>query len=236
MKRNMTILLTLFLFVCSSVNSEAQSKNIDLSQLEIGKALKEALDHGVKNQVSKLTAKDGFFKNELVQIALPGDLKKVDKRLRRLGLGKLTDQGLLLLNRAAEDAVKTATPIFVEAIKEITFDDAKKLLLGDKKAATTYLEDKTYQSLYKEFSPVIQQSFEKVGADKIWEQIISKYNGLPFVKQQDPDLTAYVTEEALKGVFTMIALEEEGIRKKIGLRDTELLRQVFSLQDLLNKN
>ena len=232
-----TILLVLaFSLMLSTIGANAQSLKNFLSQDEIGKGLKEALEHGIENQVSKLTAEDGFFKNELVKILLPGDLKKVDKRLRRLGLGNLADEGLLLLNRAAEDAVKTATPIFMNAIKNITFDDAKKILMGEKDAATTYLKNGTSASLYKEFNPVIQQSFEKVGADQIWSQLIAKYNELPFVKKVNPDLTDYVTQETLKGVFTMIAVEEEGIREKIGLRDTDLLKKVFSLQDILSKN
>ena len=232
--KNKILPLVLIAFLGIQTSSAQSIKDI-LSQEQIGKGLKEALDHGIKNQVSKLTAKDGFFKNELVKILLPGDLQKVDKRLRRLGLGKLADEGLLMLNRAAEDAVKTATPIFVDAVKNITFDDAKNILAGEKDAATNYLKEGTSESLYKEFNPVIKQSFQKVGADKIWNQIADKYNKLPFVKRINPDLTDYVTQESLKGVFTMIAIEEEGIREKIGLRDTDLLKKVFSLQDLLKK-
>lgn len=236
MKTKYLLSTTWLLILLFHVNIDAQSKLKEFSQIKVGKALKEALDHGIKNQVSKLTAKDGFYHNNLVKILLPGDLQKVDKKLRRLGLGKLADEGLLLLNRAAEDAVKTATPIFVNAVKGIKFSDAKTILMGENDAATKYLENRTSKSLYIEFSPVIKKSFQKVGADQIWSQIISKYNGLPFVKKVNPDLTDYVTKETMNGVFTMIAIEEEGIRKKIGLRDTELLRQVFLLQDLLNKN
>jgi len=232
--KNSILPLLLIAFLGMQTSSAQSIKNI-LSQGDIGKGLKEALDHGIKNQVSKLTAKDGFYKNELVKILLPGDLQKVDKRLRKIGLGKLADEGLLLLNRAAEDAVKTATPIFVEAVKNITFDDAKNILMGEKNAATNFLKAGTSASLYEEFNPVIKQSFSKVGADKIWTQIADKYNKLPFVKRINPDLTDYVAQEALNGVFTMIAVEEEGIRKKIGLRDTDLLKKVFSLQDLLKK-
>lgn len=229
------ILPLLFIAFLGIQTSSAQSIKDILSQDQIGQGLKEALDHGIKNQVSKLTAKDGFYKNDLVKILLPGDLQKVDKRLRRLGLSKLADEGLLLLNRAAEDAVKTATPIFVNAVKNITFEDAKNILVGEKDAATQYLKAGTSESLYTEFNPVIKQSFQKVGADKIWTQIADKYNKLPFVKRINPDLTDYVTQESLKGVFTMIAIEEEGIREKIGLRDTDILKKVFSLQDLLKK-
>ncbi|MCI2229085.1 DUF4197 domain-containing protein [Polaribacter sp. MSW13] len=203
----------------------------DLSQEQIGNGLKQALDNGIKNQVSKLTSKDGFYKNQLVKILLPEELQAVDKGLRRIGLGNLADEGIKVLNRAAEDAVKTATPIFVSAIKDITFTDAKNILLGEQNAATSYLETKTTESLYSSFSPVINNSFAKVGADKVWTNLISKYNSIPFVKKVNPDLTSYVTTQALKGVFTMIEVEEKGIREKVGLRNTALLKQVFALQD-----
>ncbi len=202
-----------------------------LTQEQIGNGLRQALDNGIQHQVSKLTATDGFYKNDLVKILLPEELQAVDKGLRSIGLGNLADEGLKAINRTAEDAVKTATPIFVNAVKEITFNDAKNILLGADNAATSYLEGKTTSALYSEFNPVIKNSFSKVGADKIWSNLITKYNSIPFVKKVNPDLTDYVTTEALEGVFTMIAVEEKGIREKVGLRDTPLLRQVFALQD-----
>jgi hypothetical protein len=202
-----------------------------LSQDQIGNGLRQALDQGISKQVTKLTSTDGFYRNELVKILLPEELQTVDKGLRQIGLGNLADEGIKVLNRAAEDAVKTATPIFVNAVKEITFNDAKNILLGEQNAATSYLQSKTNQSLYNSFSPVINDSFTKVGADKIWSNLITRYNSIPFVKSVNPDLTAYVTEQALKGVFTMIEVEEKGIREKVGLRSTALLKQVFALQD-----
>ena len=202
-----------------------------LSQAQIGNGLRQALDQGISNQVTKLTSTDGFYRNELVKILLPEELQAVDKGLRQIGLGNLADEGIKVLNRAAEDAVKTATPIFVNAVKEITFNDAKNILLGEQNAATSYLQSKTNQSLYNSFSPVIDDSFAKVGADKVWSNLITRYNSIPFVKSVNPDLTAYVTEQALKGVFTMIEVEEKGIREKVGLRSTALLKQVFALQD-----
>ncbi len=202
-----------------------------LTQEQIGNGLRQALDNGIQHQVAKLTATDGFYKNDLVKILLPEELQAVDKGLRSIGLGSLADEGIKAINRTAEDAVKTATPIFVNAVKEITFTDAKNILLGADNEATTYLEGKTTNALYAEFNPVIKKSFAKVGADEIWSNLITKYNSIPFVKRVNPDLTDYVTTEALKGVFTMIAVEEKGIREKVGLRDTALLRQVFALQD-----
>jgi len=202
-----------------------------LSNAEIGSGLKEALDFGIDKQVTKLTQKDGFFKNDLVKILLPEDLQKVDKALRNIGLTKLADEGLKVLNRAAEDAVKEATPIFIDAVKGITFTDAKNILLGNDAAATEYLTSKTQTALYAKFNPVIKNSFNKVGADDIWRNLINKYNGLPFTNDVNPDLTDYVTNEALKGVYTMIAVEEKEIRNKTASRTTALLKRVFALQD-----
>lgn len=202
-----------------------------LTQAQIGAGLRQALDNGIQHQVSKLTAKNGFYGNSLVRILLPKELKAVDDGLRKIGLSKLADEGIKALNRAAEDAVKTATPIFVSAVKDITFNDAKNILLGNDNAATSYLQGKTNSVLYTKFNPVIKRSFGKVGADKIWTNLISRYNSIPFVNKVNPDLTDYVTNQALKGVFTMIGVEEKGIRNKIGLRNTDLLKKVFALQD-----
>jgi len=198
---------------------------------EIASGLKQALDFGIDKQVTKLTQEDGFFKNELVKILLPEELQKVDKTLRDIGLSKLADEGLKVLNRAAEDAVKNATPIFIDAVKGISFNDAKNILLGNKDAATQYLTSKTQEALYAKFNPVIKNSFSKVGADEIWSNLINKYNTIPFTNAVNPDLTDYVTGEALKGVYTMIAIEEQDIRTKVSSRTTNLLRKVFALQD-----
>ncbi|MFT5848572.1 DUF4197 domain-containing protein [Psychroserpens sp.] len=213
------------------VNSLPQGGGSILSNTDIAAGLRQALDLGIDKQVTKLTQKDGFFRNELVKIVLPEELQKVDKGLRKIGLGSLADEGLKVLNRAAEDAVKEATPIFVNAVKDITFDDAKSILLGNDKAATDYLTTKTQTELYSKFQPVINNSFTKVGADKIWRNLINKYNAIPFTNSVNPDLTDYVTGEALKGVYTMIALEEKEIRTKASSRGTDLLKKVFALQD-----
>lgn len=212
------------------VDSLPQSGDI-LSNADIASGLRQALDQGIDKQVTRLTETDGFFRNELVKILLPEELQKVDKGLRDIGLGNLADEGLKVLNRAAEDAVKEATPIFVNAVKDITFADAKNILLGADNAATQYLTQKTETELYNKFKPVINNSFTKVGADQIWTNLISKYNSIPFTNNVNPDLTDYVTQEALKGVYTMIAVEEQEIRNKVSARGTDLLRKVFALQD-----
>ena len=198
---------------------------------QIALGLREALDKGIDRQVTKLTREDGFFKNELVKIVLPEELSKVDKTLRDIGLGNLADEGLKVLNRAAEDAVGEATPIFVDAVKGIRFGDAKNILLGSDNAATQYLIKATDKQLYDKFNPIIQSSFEKVGADRIWENLINRYNSIPLTKKVNPNLTDYVTTEALDGVYTMIAVEEKQIRNSVTSRTTDVLRKVFALQD-----
>ena len=202
-----------------------------LTNADIAAGLKEALDKGIDKQVSKLTATDGFYKNEMVKILLPEELQKVDSALRKVGLGSLADEGLKMINRAAEDAVKEATPIFVSAVRQMTFTDAKNILMGNDRSATDYLERTTSTQLYGKFNPVIKSSFSKVGADKVWTNIITKYNSLPLTKDVNPDLTDYVTNEALDGVFTMIAIEEKEIRNNINERTSALLKKVFALQD-----
>ena len=207
------------------------SKLSSLGGVDIASGLKEALDKGIAKQVTKLTATDGFYKNEAVKILMPEELQKVDATLRKFGLGSLADEGIKVLNRTAEDAVKEATPIFVSAVKNMSINDAKSILLGKENAATTYLESSTTTSLYSKFNPVIKESFSKVGADEIWSNIITKYNGLPFVKKVNTDLTDYTTTQALAGVFKMIAVEEKTIRTDISARTSPLLKKVFAMQD-----
>lgn len=229
----------LLLLGCSILTSRTelqqvtdQLPNIGQNQtLDISGGLKEALNNGITKQVSKLTATDGFFKNEAVKILLPQELQVVDKKLRQIGMSKLADEGLKVLNRAAEDAVKEATPIFVDAVKQMTFNDAKNILMGNESSATTYLQNTTSTTLYAKFNPVIKNSFAKVGADKVWTNIITKYNAIPLVTKVNPDLTDYTTNKAMEGVFKMIAIEEKEIRTNLTARSSDLLKKVFALQD-----
>lgn len=201
-----------------------------VSSTRIAEGLKQALNFGVQEGITSLGKKDGFFGNNLTKILLPQELQKVDKTLRNFGLGSLADEGLRLLNRAAEDAVTEATPIFTSAITSMTFNDAKGILLGGNNAATNYLQRTTQIQLFNAFKPKVQNSLGKVGADKIWEQIIGKYN--TFTSQSvNTDLNSYVTEQTINGVFKMVAQKEEGIRNNIGLRTTPLLKEIFALQD-----
>lgn len=213
------------------VNSIPSGSGGVLSQADIGNGLRQALDQGIDKEVSKLMATDGFYKNELVKILLPEELQKVDNGLRKIGLSSVADEGLKLLNRAAEDATKEALPIFVDAVKGISFNDAKQILLGDQRAATSYLETATQQALYAKFSPIINNKLGEVGATELWSGAINKYNALPLTSDVNPDLTDYVTQKALEGVYKMIAQEEIQIRSQVSSRGTDLLQRVFALQD-----
>ncbi|SFC85753.1 DUF4197 domain-containing protein [Flavobacterium phragmitis] len=237
MKKILLLAVTFSLTSCAQVQQTLNQLPQIASQLpttgtvDIASGLKEALNKGITEQVSKLTAVDGFYKNEAVKILMPEELQKVDATLRKVGLSSLADEGIKMLNRAAEDAVKEATPIFVSAVKNMSFTDAKNILLGNDSAATSYLQNSTTTALYGKFNPVIKSSFEKVGADVVWKNIITKYNTIPLVKKVNPDLTDYTTNQALSGVFKMIAVEEKEIRNDISARTTPLLQKVFALQD-----
>ncbi len=232
MKKIVFILSVVMLVSCAEMQQVLQQlPQTQGMGLDISGGLKEALNNGVSKQVSKLTAVDGFYKNEAVKILLPEELKKIDTALRNIGMSKLADDGLRAINRTAEDAVKEATPIFVNAITGMTFSDAKNILLGNEIAATNYLQTSTSSALYGKFNPVIKNSFAKVGADKIWANIITKYNSIPLVTKVNPDLNDYVTNKAMDGVFKMIAVEEKNIRSNLSSRTSDLLKQVFALQD-----
>jgi Protein of unknown function (DUF4197) len=217
--------------ILKKVNEKVSSVSGITSDLDISNGLKEALNNGISKQVSKLTAVDGFFGNEAVKILMPSELQKVDETLRKFGMSKLADDGIKMLNRAAEDAVKEATPVFVNAIKNMSLNDAKGILMGNENAATAYLETETNADLYTKFSPVVQNSLTKVGAEKVWKSIISKYNKLPLVEKVNPDLSDYVTNKALNGVFKMITVEEKNIRTDLNSRTSGLLKKVFAMQD-----
>ena len=231
--RKISIIALAFLFMaCNELQQVVnQLPQGSIGNAEIASGLKEALQMGIEKQVGKLALEDGFFKNELVKILLPEELKKVDNALRKVGLGKLADEGLKVMNRSAEDAVGEAIPIFGNAIRNISFQDARQILLGGDGAATNYLQQSTETLLYDKFKPIIDPSFKKVGADKIWASLINEYNKIPFTKTVDPNLTEYVTLEALDGVYTMVEIEENAIRSKVSSRTTTLLQRVFALQD-----
>lgn len=216
---------------CAELQQVAGQYGLDPANAEIASGLREALNNGINKEVTKLGMTDGFFKNEAVKILLPSELQKVDNALRKAGLSSLADEGLKVLNRAAEDAVKEAIPIFKDAVTKMTFTDARNILMGNNNAATLYLQSTTSDALYTKFNPVVKNSLGKVGADKVWQNIITKYNALPLTTDVNPDLNDYVTREAMKGVFKMVEKEEKEIRTNIAARTSDLLKRVFAMQD-----
>jgi type VI protein secretion system component VasK len=202
-------------------------KKGNISTDDIAAGLKEALSTGVQKGTAQLSAADGFFKNAAVKILMPLEASKAEKALRDMGLGAQVDDVILSMNRAAEDAAKSAVPIFTDAIKQMSIQDAASILKGTDTAATMYLKQKTSASLNNIFNPIVKQSLSKVDATKYWNTAFSTYNKIPFVKKVNTDLNAYVTEKALNGVYYQIAQEEQKIRKNPAAQTSELLKKVF---------
>lgn len=198
-----------------------------LSSEEIANGLKEALSVGANNASQKLSSVDGFFKDAAIKVLMPEEAKKAEKKLRALGMGKLVDDAILAMNRAAEDASKSAAPIFVNAVKQMSIQDAVGILKGGDFAATSYLKDKTTSALTESFRPVIEQSLKKVDATKYWNAVFTAYNKFS-TEKVNTDLSAYVTEKALSGIFHQVGLEEQKIRKDPVARTTDLLKKVFA--------
>ena len=202
-----------------------------LSQEEIGNGLKEALNLGIKEGVEVLSAEDGYYKS-VYKVLLPEEAQKVAEKLRAVpGFSNFEEDLILKLNRAAEDAAKKATPIFIGAIKQMTFKDALNILMGEKDAATRYLEGTTYDPLYDEFKPVIIESLDKFNAREFWRKGANAYNSIPFTSEVTTELDDYVTTRALVGLFSMVEKKEKDIRGNKTSRTSELLQKVFAKQD-----
>jgi hypothetical protein len=202
-----------------------------LTTEEVANGLKEALIKGISNGSDIVSQLDGYFKNPEIKIPFPPEVKKVEDRLRQIGLGGEVDKFVMTLNRGAEDAAKEAKPIFIAAIRQMTIQDAWGILKGDPDAATQYLRRTTSTLLKDKFKPVIQNSLQKVNATKYYSDIVTRYNQIPLVQKVNPDLDDYATDKAIEGLFLMIAKEEKNIRANPAARTTELLRRVFGAQN-----
>jgi len=213
--------------VVNNATNTLTSGGSNLSESEIAKGLKEALDVGTKNAVGSVSKANGYLKNPKVKIPFPPEVKKVENAVRNVGMGKQADDFVVALNRAAEDAAKSATPIFAEAIKNMTLADAKAVLKGNETAATDLMKGKTSAELAAKFKPIVQQSMQKVQVTKYWKPIATKYNQLPMTQKVNPDLEKYVTDKAIEGLFKMIAEEEIKIRKDPAARVSDILKSVF---------
>jgi len=233
MKKIFTVLLGGTFILCTpgcetaqQVLSGINTQNGGLTSTEIAAGLKEALSIGTQNSSSKLSAADGFFSNAAIKILMPEEAKKVESTLRSFGLGSLVDKAVLSMNRAAEEASKSAAPIFVNAVKEMTITDALGILKGGNYAATDYFKSKTTAPLTNAFKPVIEKALAKTDATKYWNDVFSTYNKLA-ATPVNTDLSGYVTERSLAGLFHEIGQEEQKIRQDPAARVTSLLKKVF---------
>jgi len=226
--------MPLFLISCDPADLQKvldSAGQVALSNADIARGLKQALDLGVGESVDFLSATDGYYKSAY-KIFLPEEANTVINTLKNIpGFSNVEDELLKLINRGAEDAASKAGPIFLSAIKGITFDDALGILTGPDDAATSYLNNKTYNALYSEFTPIILNSLQKVNAQKYWSDIINTYNKIPLVDKKNPDLADHVTGQALVGLFGLVEKKEAGIRNDVSQRTTDLLQKVFARQD-----
>lgn len=233
--KKIIVFSTLILGACTSAQISQTLSTVNqtingeqpLTADQVGEGLKEALIKGISNGSDVASQLDGYFKNPEIKIPFPPEVKKVEDKLRQLGLGNKVDEFVMTLNRGAEDAAKEAKPIFISAIRQMTIEDAWGILKGDENAATNYLKRTTSAQLKEKFSPVIQSSLDKVSATKYYGDVTNTYNKIPFVEKVNPDLNSYATDKAIEGLFMMIAKEEKNIRQNPVARTTELLKKVF---------
>jgi hypothetical protein len=219
------VFLTVVLFLATGVFLRAESKAIGDDDLISG--LKEALDVGTKKAVELVSQVDGYFANEVIKILIPEDMQKIASTLASVGFQKQVDEFVLSMNRAAEKAAPTAASIFVDAIKGMSFDDARTILTGGDTAAMEYFKENTNEAIYEAFKPVITASMEEVGVTKTFKTLTDKYSSLPFVEKKSIDLDHYVTTKALDGLFYMLGEEEKKIRTDPAARVTDILKKVF---------
>jgi Protein of unknown function (DUF4197) len=209
-----------------TIQNATNKKSDSLTTNNVVDGLKEALNKGIEKSTTQLSTVDGFFADAAIKILMPPEAAKVEETARKIGLNKEVDDAILNMNRAAEDACKSASPIFINAIKNMTFADAWAIFKGNDDAATNYLQKQTTTQLTAAFKPTIEQALNKIDATKHWNTIFTNYNKFSF-KKVNPDLTAYVTEKALAGIFYQLAIEEQKIRKNPAARTTDILKNVF---------
>jgi len=236
MQRNHFFLGIILLFTFS-LGSQAQIMEEAMKLIDMGKGgltekdavegIKEALIKGTNESVTIVSKVNGYFSNPEIKIPFPENAKNIESALRGIGLGSQVDEVVLTINRAAEEAAKGAGSVFVSAIKNMSISDAIQIVKGNNDAATRYLAKTTTPELKARFTPVIKASLDKVNATKVWEQVVTTYNQIPFVTRQNPNLTDFVTDKAITGLFTMIAKEELKIRQDPLARTTDILKKVF---------
>lgn len=208
--------------------SPIKTGTTNLTEDEVSRGLKEALNKGIEKGVSQLSASNGYLKDISVKIPMPEEASIIENKLRAIGQGKLVDDVVESMNRAAEDAANSAKELFITAIKNLTLKDVMNILNGNEDAATQYLSKSTRTDLTTKFTPIIKTSLDKVGATKNWKLMVNTYNKIPLVKKLNPDLVEYSTNKAIDGLFIKVAKEELEIRKNPSARTSDLLRKVFN--------
>jgi len=199
-----------------------------LSQAKIGSGLKEALKVGTENTVKLTGRADGYFMNQAIKILMPEKLQTLEKGLRLVGYGPQVDEFILSMNRAAERAAPQAKQIFWDAIGEMTFDDAGKILNGSETAATEYFKSKTTDKLTAAFRPVVDRTMNEVGVTRQYKALVAQYQTIPFVKSEAVDIDQYVVTKSLDGLFHVLGEEERKVRTNPAARVTDLLKEVFA--------
>jgi hypothetical protein len=222
-------IIGLFLLMGGLCVTQGIAQRSGLGENKIIAGLKEALVVSAGNAVSLTGRLDGFFKNAAIKILLPKQIQTVAKGLRVMGQGSLVDEFVLSMNRAAEKAAPQARRIFVDAIKEMTFDDARRILTGGDTAATEYFRLKTSERIAESFRPIIERSMDEVGATRQYKALLGNIQNIPFAKTQSLDLDQYVVDKALEGLFYMVGEEEKKIRKNPAARVSSILQEVFGL-------
>lgn len=231
-------LLLLVFLVCLSVPAVAGifgdvmkqlggSRTGEPDESTIISGLKEALSIGTGNAVKNVSQVDGYFANQAIKILIPENIQKVADVLKKVGYQKQVDEFVLSMNRAAEKAAPKAASIFVDAIKEMTIEDAKNILNGGGTAATDFFKRKTHDKIYNAFNPIISSSMDEVGVTHSYKKMIAQYESLPFMSKESVDLDHYVTNKAMDGLFYMVGQEEKKIRTDPAARVTDLLKTVF---------
>lgn len=222
------LLLSVSLFSCAELGNLGGAIPTSITEAEAAQGIREALDQGVGRGISLLNKTDGFFGNQAYKLFLPAEAQRIENTLRQLGMGSMVDRAILQINRAAEDAVGYARPIFLDAIREITIADAINIIRGPNDAATQYFRQKTTEKLTAAFSPIIKSSLEKFSATKYYGEVVSTYNNFPTTLNKiNPDLPSYVVDKAVSALFDQVAKEETNIRANPVARTTEILKKVF---------
>jgi hypothetical protein len=222
------VLLSFSLLSCAELGNLGTAIPSTITETEAAQGIREALDQGVGRGISLLNQTDGFFGSQAYKLLLPAEAQRIENTLRQLGMGGMVDRAILQINRAAEDAVGAARPIFLNAIRDITITDAINIIRGPKDAATQYFRQKTTDKLTSAFSPIIKSSLDKLNATKYYGEVISTYNNFPTtLNKLNPDLPSYVVGKAVNALFDQIGKEEANIRANPVARTTEILKKVF---------